>query len=285
MRCWKRRAHRRSGWLSGMAEAFAHAKVNLSLHILCQRTDGNHQLDSLVVFADIGDRLWFHDASELSVEVTGEFADGVPLDRHNLAWRAARAAGATCHIELEKNIPHGAGLGGGSADAAAVLRQFGGRSAAASIGADVPVCLWAGPQRMRGVGEVLDRLSAVPACHLVLVSPGCSVSTGEVFRSLRRNDRSSMGVLPDWPDFAGFADWLRRQRNDLEEVAVELAPQVGDALAALSGAVVARMTGSGTSCYGLYPDRGSAKRAAAEIARTNPGWWVRDTVTYGGNIN
>ena len=262
-----------------MDESFAYAKVNLTLHVTGRRADGYHQLDSLVVFADIGDRLWFHDARELSVEVTGPFAEGVPEDHRNLAWRAACAAEARCRIVLEKNLPHGAGLGGGSADAAVVLRRFGRRDAAASIGADVPVCLWAGPQRMRGVGNDLDRLIGVPACHLVLINPGLSIATGEVFRSLRRTDHSSMGVLPDWPDPASFAAWLGEQRNDLQEAAVQLVPQVGEALSALSGATVARMTGSGTSCYGLYPDRDAARLAAAEISAARPHWWVRDTLT------
>ena len=285
MRCWKRKAHHPSDLRSRMVEAFAYAKVNLTLHVLCQRADGYHQLDSLVVFADVGDRIRFIDATELSVEVTGPFADGVPTDCRNLVWRAAEVVGARCHIVLEKNLPHGSGLGGGSADAAAVLRRFGGHDAAASIGADVPVCLEAGPQRMQGTGDVLERLSAVPACHLVLANPGSSVSTGEVFRSLRRKNRPGMGPVPDWKDLVGFTDWLRRQRNDLEEVAVELVPQVGDVLAALSGATVAHMTVSGTSCYGLYPDQGAAKRAAKEISGANPGWWVRDTVSFGGHPN
>ncbi len=264
-----------------MVEAFAPAKVNLTLHVTGQQADGYHQLDSLVVFADIGDRLWFHDARELSIEVTGPFAEGVPGDSRNLAWRAASAAGARCRIVLEKNIPHGSGLGGGSADAAVVLRRFSHCDAAASIGADVPVCLNAEPQRMRGAGGVLDPLPAVPACHLVLVNPGLSLATREVFRSLRWKNRSGMGVLPDWPDPARFAVWLSEQRNDLEEVAVELAPEIGDALSALSSATVARMTGSGTSCYGLYSDRDAAKRAAVEISKAHPHWWVRETVTVG----
>ncbi len=285
MWCSKRKAHLRSGSWLRMTEVFANAKVNLTLHVTGQQANGYHQLDSLVAFAGIGDRLWFHDAHELSVEITGPFAAGVPADERNLAWRAARAAGAKCRIVLEKNLPHGAGLGGGSADAAAVLRQFGCQDAASSIGADVSVCLWGGPQRVRGIGDVLDRLPTVPACHLVLVNPGHSLPTGQVFEALRRKGRPSMGVVPDWPDRAAFETWLGEQRNDLEEVAIGLVPQVGDVLSALSSATVARMTGSGTSCYGLFSDQDSAKRAAMEISRTHPRWWVRDTVTIGAELS
>ncbi len=268
-----------------MAEVFANAKVNLTLHVIERRTDGYHELDSLVVFADIGDRLRLDDARELSIKVTGLFAQGVPADGRNLAWRAAEAAEARCHIALEKNLPHGSGLGGGSADAAAVLRQYGCQGAAASIGADVSVCLAAGPQRMRGIGNVIERLPAVPACHLVLVNPGLSLPTGRVFGALDQKKRSDMGVLPEWPDVEAFAAWLGGQRNDLEQIATNQVPQVGDVLSALSGAAVVRMTGSGTSCFGLYPDRNSARLAAREISRAHPHWWVRDTVTFGSELS
>ena len=147
-------------------EAFAPAKINLTLHVTGRRADGYHLLDSLVVFADLGDRLWLDPGAQMSLEVSGPFADGVPRDDSNLVWRAAMAAGWRGAIRLEKNLPHGAGIGGGSADAAALLRALHGDDAmrvigpeaTLALGADVPVCLHTGPQRMRGIGEQLTRL-------------------------------------------------------------------------------------------------------------------------------
>nr|WP_273545006.1 4-(cytidine 5'-diphospho)-2-C-methyl-D-erythritol kinase [Heliomarina baculiformis] len=254
----------------------APAKINLSLHVTGRRDDGYHLLDSLVVFADICDRLWLSGADEMSLSVTGPFAEGVPEDGRNLVWQAAERAGRVLSIRLEKNLPHGAGIGGGSSDAAAVLRWAGAGEHALDLGADVPVCLSQTPQRMRGIGEQLDPV-AVPECHLVLVNPAVHVPTPAVFRALERRDNAAMTPMAD--DFVG---WLGDQRNDLQEAAISVAPVIAEALAALDDALVARMSGSGATCFGLYPDANTAKTSAERIAAARPGWWVRACRSFDG---
>lgn len=254
-------------------EAIAPAKVNLSLHITGQRSDGYHLLDSLVVFVDVGDRLSFKAGPVMLVEVTGPFAKGVPTDRRNLVWQAAEMAGWTGLIQLEKNLPHGAGIGSGSSDAAAVLRTFGGAQAAARLGADVPVCLASVPQRMRGIGDILEPLPALPPMEILLVNPDVIVPTGPVFGGLAiKNNPPMSDVIPQASDAESFCEWLGQQRNDLEGPALEIAPQIGEVLTALDGALLARMSGSGSTCFGLYSS--GAKDAAARIAEAHPNWWV-----------
>lgn len=255
------------------AEAFAPAKINLTLHVTRQRADGYHLLDSLVVFADIGDRLWFSPATQLQITVMGPFAEGVPTDARNLVWRAAELAGWTGHITLEKNLPHGAGIGGGSSDAAAVLRMFGAGDQALSLGADVPVCLSSAPQRMRGIGEVLEPLAPLPDLEILLVNPKVPVPTGPVFAGLTSKQNAPMPELPEFSDAEAFCRWLSARRNDLEAPARRLAPQVETALPALNDALFARMSGSGATCFGLY-EQGAAA-AAARITQAHPDWWVR----------
>ncbi|SDI47785.1 4-(cytidine 5'-diphospho)-2-C-methyl-D-erythritol kinase [Lutimaribacter saemankumensis] len=258
-----------------VTEAFAPAKINLTLHVTAQRPDGYHMLDSLVVFADVGDRLGFTPGPDMALDVTGPFAAGVPADDRNLVWRAARSAGWTGHIALEKNLPHGAGIGGGSSDAAAVLRHLGcaDLETAESLGADVPVCLSAVPKRMQGIGEILTPLPGLPELDIVLVNPGGHVATPDVFDALSEKVNDQMDGLESWITRNGFVRWLASQRNDLQAPAVALVPQIADVLDALSGAELARMSGSGATCFGVYPDRMQAMAAAARIAQSNPGWW------------
>ena len=271
------------------SEGFAPAKINLTLHVTGQREDGYHLLDSLVVFADVGDRLWFRPASQMSLEVTGPFAEGVPADARNLVWRAADLAGIRAAIRLEKNLPHGAGLGGGSADAAALLRRrFGddvtqgiGLDGALSLGADVPVCLHAGPQRMQGIGERLTRPWPIPGLGVVLVNPGVHVPTPDVFRALSSRENPPMGDVIETRDVATFVAWLATQRNDLQAAAMGIAPVIGEAIAALSDAALARMSGSGATCFGIYPSDAEARAAAARIAAARPDWWVAACRTCG----
>ncbi|KIN68579.1 4-(cytidine 5'-diphospho)-2-C-methyl-D-erythritol kinase [Sulfitobacter donghicola] len=254
--------------------AFAPAKVNLSLHVTGQQADGYHLLDSLVVFADIGDRLWFESGPDMRIEVSGPFADGVPTDHRNLVWQAAELAGWTGRINLEKNLPHGAGIGGGSADAAAVLRTLGGDEGAASLGADVPVCLSASPQRMQGIGDDLAKLPPLPDMDILLINPKVEVPTGPVFNALDCKENQPMPEA--WPRFDSlevFCDWLAQQRNDLERPARQIAPQIDDVLGALSGAQLARMSGSGATCFGLF-EAGKAQPAAKRVAAAHPDWWV-----------
>lgn len=270
-------------------EAFAPAKINLTLHVTGQRADGYHLLDSLVVFADVGDTLWMTAGPTIQIDVTGRFEAGVPRDDTNLVWRAAEAAGWAGQIKLEKNLPHGAGIGGGSADAAALLRALQGDDAtqgigidgALALGADVPVCLCAGPQRMAGIGETLERVWPVPLLHLVLVNPGAHLSTPQVFQALETRRNPAMTRCDGWDNRSDFLDWLMGQRNDLQSAACRLAPDVAMALDALSGGLLARMTGSGATCFGIYEDKDAAQKAAAKIADDHPGWWVTSCTTAG----
>lgn len=270
-------------------EAHAPAKINLTLHVTGRRPDGYHLLDSLVVFADLGDVLRVAPAETVSLRVTGPMADGVPTGPENLVLRAAELMGVAAEIELEKHLPAAAGIGGGSSDAAATLRalaELTGRplpAEAARLGADVPVCLAARPARMRGIGEQVSPVSGVPDLAAVLVNPGAAVSTPEVFARLeRREDPPMPDPLPRWETAAELVRWLVAQRNDLEAAARAVAPEIGTALAALAampGCGLARMSGSGATCFGLFPDRAAAGAAAAALAR--PGWWVRAVTLRG----
>ena len=263
----------------------APAKINLTLHVTGQRDDGYHLLDSLVVFADLGDRLVMRRAAAPSLSVTGPMAAGVPLGADNLVLRAARAMGVDLEIGLEKHLPSAAGIGGGSSDASAVLRGAVAlvpalalpADAGLSLGADVPVCRMARAARMRGIGEAVAPVEGLPEVHGVLVNPGVAVSTAVIFRSLARKDNAAMpDVLPGWRDAADLAAWLAGQRNDMQAAAVAAVPVVGDVIAAIgatAGCLLARMSGSGATCFGLYADAYAAARAADALTR--PGWWVR----------
>ncbi|RBI85733.1 4-(cytidine 5'-diphospho)-2-C-methyl-D-erythritol kinase [Rhodosalinus halophilus] len=265
------------------AEARAPAKVNLTLHVTGRRPDGYHLLDSLVVFADAADVVRVRPADAPALRVTGPMAAGVPTDSSNLVLRAAALMGVTAEIELEKHLPPAGGIGGGSSDAAATLRALSrmtGRPLpreVLALGADVPVCMEPRPMRMRGIGETLSPVDGLPALDAVLVNPGIAVPTPQVFARLDRRANAPMPErFPTFPDAAAFADWLAGQRNDLERPAQTIAPEVGAALAALAqadGCRLARMSGSGATCFGLFPDSTSAARAARALAR--PGWWVR----------
>ena len=263
-----------------IVEASAPAKVNLTLHVTGQRADGYHELDSLVVFADVRDALTLAPSETMRMSVNGAFAEGVPADARNLVWQAAEKCGGIFDISLAKNIPHGAGLGGGSSDAAAVLRELNRPDLAAQLGADVPVCLSAQPQRMRGIGQILDAAGPMPELALVLVNPGVHVATPDVFRALDRKTNPPMPSLPKGID-ADWIGWLLEQRNDLQAAAVSIAPVIGDALAVLDDALLARMSGSGATCFGIYPDMAAAEAAADRIAADRPDWWVTATRTIG----
>jgi 4-diphosphocytidyl-2-C-methyl-D-erythritol kinase len=269
----------------------APAKINLYLHVVGKRADGYHSLDSLVVFAGAADRLSARASDTLSLALTGPFGAGLREEPDNLVLRAARAlaeaAGVppAAHLKLEKNLPVASGIGGGSADAAAALRvlqQLWNVSLPAErlapialkLGADVPVCLASRPTRMGGVGEVLSAAPRLPSCGLVLVNPGVALPTVAVFRA-RQGGFTPVPDLPDaWADAAAMAACLAVTRNDLEPPAISLCPPIAEVLAALRatrGARLARMSGSGATCFALYDDEAQAKDAAAALAR--PGWW------------
>lgn len=255
----------------------ARAKVNLSLHVTGQRADGYHLLDSLVVFADIGDVLTLTPGPTLSLSVSGPFAAGVPGDGRNLVWRAAELAGWTGHISLEKHLPHGGGIGGGSSDAATVLRLIGADVDALALGADVPVCMRNAATRMRGIGEDLTPVSYGFDASCVLVNPGVHVPTPEIFRRLAVKDNPAMSPLPGpGASVSAWITWLLAQRNDLQAPAIAAAPEIGGVLRALEDtaeALLARMSGSGSTCFALYPSMEAAQAAEAALRGAHPGWW------------
>ena len=282
---------------------FAPAKINLTLHVTGRRTDGYHLLDSLVTFADVGDELLVAPGrGGLTLTVRGPEAAGVPADATNLALRAAAilAGGQGAAVDLVKNLPAASGIGGGSADAAAALRAMLalkgiGRSALETrsadlgaragdilaLGADVPMCLFPRPLRARGIGERVDA-AVLPTVAAVLANPRLPVPTPEVFRALDRRDNAPMPeVLPDFADAQALAVWLGGQRNDLEGAAIRVQPVVATVLAAIGatrGCLVARMSGSGATCFGLYAGPADAAQAAARIRTERPGWWVAETM-------
>lgn len=262
--------------------AFAPAKVNLTLHVTGQRADGYHLLQSLVMFADFGDQLDLTPGPELAMTVSGPFAEGVPTDARNLAWRAAASAGWTGQITLEKHLPHGAGIGGGSSDAAAVLRALEAPGNGLTLGADVPVCRLGRAAVMAGIGEDVLPVADIPAFSAVLVNPGAHVPTPRVFAALSAKDNPPMLPLPaSGAAPSHWLDWLRAQRNDLQAPAVILAPVISDVLDALQDSadvLLARMSGSGATCFGLFPTPASARSAAAALRDDHPDWWVRDCV-------
>ncbi|MHA6326845.1 4-(cytidine 5'-diphospho)-2-C-methyl-D-erythritol kinase [Roseivivax sp. CAU 1753] len=265
-------------------EQFAPAKVNLTLHVTGQRPDGYHELTSLVVFADVGDVVRVTDADALTLEVTGPMAAGVPTGRDNLVLRAAELLDPVrgAHIVLEKHLPSAAGIGGGSSDAAATLRALSTLwgmpipRQTVSLGADVPMCLEPLAQLVSGIGEGALPVQGLPALPAVLVNPGVEVATVDVFGALADKDNAPMPEdWPELPDVAAMATFLAGTRNDLAAATLTLVPEIGAVTQALGDALIARMSGSGATCFGLYPDASSATAAAARIAAEHPGWWVR----------
>lgn len=277
---------------------FAPAKINLTLHVCGRRADGYHLLDSLVVFAGVGDGISVTRAPDLKLAVTGPFA--APLaetpDADNLVLRAARYLAAVtgrdegAHITLEKNLPIASGIGGGSADAAATLMalaqlwdenlaQLADADLAAKLGADVPVCLRRTPTFMRGIGEDLTPAPALPPAWLVLVNPGKPLATKAVFGALNGRYSPAAAVEPfqGLTTAQGLADALASAHNDLALPAGEVMPEIGEMLGALQatpGCLLARMSGSGPTCFGLYPDGAAAGTAADALRAARPGWWV-----------
>ncbi|WP_415391786.1 4-(cytidine 5'-diphospho)-2-C-methyl-D-erythritol kinase [Paracoccus sp. SJTW-4] len=266
------------------APVLAPAKINLALHVTGRRADGYHLLDSLVVFTALGDRVQVTPAVETSLTVTGPFADAVPPGADNLCLRALDAVGARALVVLDKQLPPASGIGGGTADAAAVLRALG-RSPARpeALGADLPACLLSRPLRMRGVGELIQPL-ALPVLHLVLVNPRVETPTPAVFAALDRRDGSPLPEPVPAADAPALLRWLAHTRNDLQPPALALRPVIGDCLAALAaqGAQFARMSGSGATCFGVFPDVSAAQAAARAIRAASPGWWVQATATLPG---
>jgi 4-diphosphocytidyl-2-C-methyl-D-erythritol kinase len=268
-----------------MPTRFAPAKVNLYLHVTGKRADGYHLLDSLAVFPAMGDEVGATPAEALSLTITGPFGAVLQAEPDNLLLRAARALapGRGAALSLEKNLPVASGIGGGSADAAAALHALSALwgitganlpALALQLGADVPVCLASAPARMQGIGEVLAPAPALPEFGMVLVNPGVAVPTPAVFRARHGGFTPAAALPASWPSAAAMAADLRRCTNDLQDAAIGIQPVIGEVLnvlAALPGALLARMSGSGATCFAIFPTAAAAKAAAALI--TQPGWW------------
>lgn len=280
-----------------LASEFAPAKVNLCLHVTGRRADGYHLLDSLVVFAGIGDRVTVLPGRGLTLRLTGPESAALAVEPDNLVLRAARAMGVEqAEFRLWKALPVASGIGGGSADAAATLRVIGrfgslplpDAAAILALGADVPVCLAGRTARMQGVGEVLTPLPRLPPLWLVLANPRVPVATPQVFAALTHRDNAPVPHLPQSAlrSASAVADWLARNtRNDLSASAHQVAPalsQVEAALAAQPGCLLARMSGSGGTHFGLFATAEAAGAAARRLAIAQPGWWVAPAPVLSG---
>jgi 4-diphosphocytidyl-2-C-methyl-D-erythritol kinase len=287
----------------------APAKVNLSLRVLGRRGDGYHEIESLVAFAKFGDHLSFSPGGELTLEVNGPTAAKAGEIDGNLVLKAAREMAGRRNglklgtFRLNKHLPVAAGLGGGSADAGAALRLIARvngltrddpqlYAAARATGADVPVCLDPRPRIMHGVGDILSKPLTLPALPTLLVNPGIAVATKEVFAGWASAPASSPAA-----DLAAIANLSTREKvvgflltlsNDLERPAIALAPAINDVLAALGalpGCDLARMSGSGATCFGLFTTVSAAVEAGRVLSSRHPHWWVQATTLGGGSSN
>lgn len=285
----------------------APAKINLALHVTGQRDDGYHLIDTLVVFAktiNASDTVIASKALRDGFTISG--ARSAPLiqddapenlmvktrDQVRLDSIASNAPAPAVHLSLEKRLPVAAGLGGGSADAAATIKalyrlwgakpETSGRhigKLAAQMGADVPMCLYDKPLRAQGIGERITPLTSMPKLHLVLVNCNKPVSTPAIFEALSHKENTEIGALPRAQD---FTPWLAQNtRNDLTEAASNLCKPITQTLRALdkNGAIMSRMSGSGATCFGIFESAVAARMAAETIAKAKPSWWVEATHT------
>jgi 4-diphosphocytidyl-2-C-methyl-D-erythritol kinase len=284
----------------------APAKVNLTLHVLGRRADGYHDLESLVAFADVADRLALTVGDALTLTVLGSGASQAGAEADNLVTKAARALAARVPglragaFRLDKSLPVAAGLGGGSADAAATLRLLARANklapndprlhdAARATGADVPVCLDPRPRIMRGIGEILSAPLPLPRLHALLVNPGVAVSTKLVFSGwkpsaspIRVSDTAAnFAGLPNMQDEEELLRWLASAANDLEAPAIALEPAIAEVLASLraaAGCRLARMSGSGATCFALFSSAVDTASAGKSLRAKFPDWWIAETV-------
>ena len=279
----------------------APAKVNLTLRVVGRRSDGYHEIESLVAFAEFGDRLRLWPGSGLTLAVNGPTAVKAGDIDGNLVLKAAREMSARQNgltlgaFRLDKRLPVAAGLGGGSADAAAALRLIARANgltrddpqlyaAARATGADVPVCLDSRPRIMRGIGDILSEPLTLPTLPAVLVNPGVALATKEVFAGWATasspSPKAGFAALGAPPTRAALLEFLLAQANDLERPAIALAPVIADVLAVLRNSVgckVARMSGSGATCFALFASAAAAHRAARALRSKFPNWWIRPT--------
>ena len=270
----------------------APAKINLTLRIVGRRADGYHELESLVVFADLADRLTLIPEPETSLEVTGPFAAACGATNDNLVLKAVRKFSAGIsglkagRFRLEKNLPVAAGMGGGSSDAAAALRLLARANgialddprlaeAAVAVGADVPVCVEPRARIMRGIGEILSAPFALPALPTLLVNPRVPTETRKVFAAFAGMHGSSEPLgAPPRDNLLGY---LQAHGNDLTVPAIACVPVIGevlDVIAALPGAQLARMSGSGSTCFALFDSAEAANNAVERLGLAQPSWWI-----------
>jgi 4-diphosphocytidyl-2-C-methyl-D-erythritol kinase len=276
---------------------FAAAKVNLTLRVLGRRPDGYHELESLIAFADVGDQISLEPSASFTVATKGPFASAigggniVATALELLHEREPRLMLGS--VLVDKQLPVAAGLGGGSADAAALLRcvaranpdlaeRVDWGAIAAAIGADVSVCLQSRPAFITGVGEQVESISRFPQLAVLLVNPGVPLPTAAVFEALRAGPAAAETSARRTPGpFSGVGDllsYMQARGNDLERPATRLLPAIADVLDVLrasSACLFARMTGSGPTCFGVYPSVPAAQAAARIIAASAPAWWVR----------
>mgnify|MGYP000138278326 CR=1 FL=1 len=275
---------------NGSVTRTAHAKINLTLHVTGQRTDGYHLLDSLVMFTRLGDEITVREADDLTLTIDGPFAQGLSCV-DNLVLRAARMMspdrGAAIH--LTKALPVASGIGGGSADAAATLLALSELwdmplpdwDNVLTLGADVPLCLSTELSRMRGIGEDIQLIGPAPMLDVLLVNPGVGVSTPAVFGALESKGSPPMGdPMPDPFETETWINWIAQQRNDLQGPAIAGTPVIAKVLAVLQaqvGCQIARMSGSGATCYAIFEDFESCQAAKTALDTEHPDWWVAQT--------
>ncbi len=282
----------------------APAKINLALHVTGRRGDGYHLLDTLVAFAETGDKITVTAADEDRFTIGGPYSAGLEHGDGNLVikardlLRAERSgAGDPVHLHLDKQLPLASGIGGGSADAAATLKALDAhwnaglsdtrlRRIGGQLGADVPMCLAGVPLAARGIGEEIAPLARFPRVACLLVNCGAGLSTPQVFAALQSRDNPPMAGIDggfDTPD--ALFDWLAGQRNDLQAAALTLEPRIAETLDLLheTGARIVRMSGSGATCFALYDDDAAARRAGEALTSARPGWYVQATHLEGSH--
>jgi len=279
---------------------FAPVKINLYLHITGIRRDGYHTLDSLVVFADIGDELAIEKSDQFSFDITGPFADQFTQSEHdpdgqNLVVRAARSAAEALQeelgfkITLTKNIPLASGIGGGSADAAATLRallkmwkvppgDISIERLLLPLGADVPVCFMLHNALLRGIGEEITLISQINDLFVVLANPGKLCPTSKIFARYQKNFKPDIKYDDTITTAKDIIDFLQEQSNDLQDYAIGYVPEIQGVLSQISsqkGCMLARMSGAGATCFGLFSSQEEADNAAETLSNNNAQWWVK----------
>lgn len=270
----------------------AFAKVNLYLHVCGKRSNGYHELDSLIVFAETGDRIVVSKASELTLSLTGPLGPLLENEPDNLVLQAARSLQQLCSVKdgaaitLEKHLPVAAGIGGGSGDAAATIKALcklwdvspdpvGLHELALSLGADVPICLDGRAAHVAGIGEEITA-QEIPNCWMVLVNPGVAVSTPSVFKARTGGFRGA-NPMTEQVKFPDFIQALKERHNDLMEPAIGLAPVIETVLNVLQeqkGCALSRMSGSGATCFALFEEEIDAENAKKMIKNRHVSWWV-----------